>query len=154
MRNKIICYIGLGSNLDNPKLQVTSALNELNQVKEIKLLKHSKLYQTKPVKYYAQADFINAVAKLSTTLDPHKLLDQLQEIETTHLRDRSAIRYGPRTLDLDLLLYGDEIISEERLKVPHPEIASREFVLKPLFEIEPSLIIPGLGKLSVLCSSH
>ncbi|MCG8488411.1 MAG: 2-amino-4-hydroxy-6-hydroxymethyldihydropteridine diphosphokinase, partial [Chromatiales bacterium] len=114
------------------------------------LLDHSSLYRSRPVGPQDQDDFINAVAHLSTALAADSLLDALQQLEQQHHRVRER-RWGPRSLDLDLLLYGDRTIDTPRLKVPHPEIAKRSFVLLPLHEIAPiDLRIPGLGLLQTL----
>ncbi|MES9861821.1 MAG: 2-amino-4-hydroxy-6-hydroxymethyldihydropteridine diphosphokinase [Candidatus Thiodiazotropha sp. LLP2] len=143
----VVAYVGLGSNLDNPKRQVETALAELAKLNDTYLERHSSLYRSKPVGPQDQPDFINAVARLSTTLEPEALLDALQALEQSHHRIRGE-RWGPRSLDLDLLLYGNQFINTPRLKVPHPEIAKRSFVLLPLKEISPTdLSIPGVGPL-------
>ncbi|MES9852528.1 MAG: 2-amino-4-hydroxy-6-hydroxymethyldihydropteridine diphosphokinase [Candidatus Thiodiazotropha sp. L084R] len=143
----VVAYVGLGSNLDNPKRQVETALAELAKLNDTYLERHSSLYRSKPVGPQDQPDFINAVARLSTTLEPEALLDALQALEQSHHRIRGE-RWGPRSLDLDLLLYGNQVINTPRLKVPHPEIAKRSFVLLPLKEISPTdLSIPGVGAL-------
>ncbi|MES9830744.1 MAG: 2-amino-4-hydroxy-6-hydroxymethyldihydropteridine diphosphokinase [Candidatus Thiodiazotropha sp. DIVDIV] len=143
----VVAYVGLGSNLDNPKRQVETALAELAKLNDTYLERHSSLYRSKPVGPQDQPDFINAVARLSTTLEPEALLDALQALEQSHHRIRGE-RWGPRSLDLDLLLYGNQFINTPRLKVPHPEIAKRSFVLLPLKEISPTdLSIPGVGAL-------
>ncbi|MET0120893.1 MAG: 2-amino-4-hydroxy-6-hydroxymethyldihydropteridine diphosphokinase [Candidatus Thiodiazotropha sp. 6PLUC9] len=143
----VVAYIGLGSNLDLPRRQVERALAELARLDGAHLDGHSSLYRSQPVGPQDQPDFINAVARLSTTLEAEILLDALQALEQSHHRIRGE-RWGPRSLDLDLLLYGDQIIKTHRLKVPHPEIARRSFVLLPLKEIAPEdLYIPGVGTL-------
>ena len=150
MNDRVSVYIGLGSNLQNPKRQVETALEELAQLPDTSLLDHSSLYRSRPVGPQDQDDFINAVAHLSTALAADSLLDALQQLEQQHHRVRER-RWGPRSLDLDLLLYGDRTIDTPRLKVPHPEIAKRSFVLLPLHEIAPTdLRIPGLGLLQTL----
>ncbi|MET0088844.1 MAG: 2-amino-4-hydroxy-6-hydroxymethyldihydropteridine diphosphokinase [Candidatus Thiodiazotropha sp.] len=141
-------YIGLGSNLENPRQQVIDALDELNGLEECHVLRCSSLYRTRPVGPQDQPDFINAVAALTTRLEPHALLDALQAIEQRHGRVCSGEHWGPRTLDLDLLLYGEQQIDTSRLQVPHPEMTRRAFVLVPLREIaEEALSIPGAGQL-------
>ena len=135
-------FIGLGSNLDNPKGHVIQALKELNQLTNSQLLLASKLYLSKPVGPQDQDDFVNAVALISTELDAHALLDELQALEQKHQRVRIQ-HWGPRTLDLDLLLYGNQTIHTARLTIPHIEIANRSFVLQPLAEITPELIFPN-----------
>jgi 2-amino-4-hydroxy-6-hydroxymethyldihydropteridine diphosphokinase len=138
----IRAYVGLGSNLENPRQQVTDALRELKEIPNTNLVEHSKLYRSDPVGPPGQPDYINAVACLETSLEPEKLLDQLQAIEQAH--DRVRIQHwGPRTLDLDLLLFGNLIISTERLTVPHAFMNERSFVLYPLAEIAPELHLPN-----------
>ena len=134
----INCYIGLGSNLDNPVRQVLLAIKALEQSPNIQLLQTSSLYKTEPVGYAAQPDFINAVVCVQTILPPEKLLQLLQSVELNQGRQRGSIQFGPRTLDLDLLLYGRETIQMEQLIVPHPRMLTRGFVLYPLAEIAPS----------------
>lgn len=143
-------FIGLGSNLQQPLTQIRDALRELAQLPLSKLIKQSSLYETEPMgppslsgqPDYDQPRYINAVAELETELAPEELLDKLQSIETAHRRVRGEIQWGPRTLDLDLLLYGDETIETERLTVPHPGITERNFVLIPMVEISPELKLP------------
>jgi 2-amino-4-hydroxy-6-hydroxymethyldihydropteridine diphosphokinase len=133
-----LAYIGLGSNLASPIEQVRQALNELATLPLCRLVASSSLYASRPLGPQDQPDFINAVAALETRLSPLALLDQLQALEQQHRRRRQR-HWGPRTLDLDLLLYGNEHINAPRLRVPHPQMASRAFVLAPLTEIAPSL---------------
>ena len=135
-------YIGLGSNLESPIQQVSEALIELNQIPQTRLLQQSKLYRSDPVGPPGQPDYINAVALLETALEPLELLDALQSIENAHQRKRIQ-HWGPRTLDLDLLLYADQQIDLERLQVPHPHMTEREFVLYPLAEIAPKIKLPN-----------
>ncbi|WP_049723824.1 2-amino-4-hydroxy-6-hydroxymethyldihydropteridine diphosphokinase [Gilvimarinus polysaccharolyticus] len=132
------CYIGLGSNLETPVKQVQQALNELAQLPHSQLVNASSLYRSRAVGPGEQPDYINAVAQLTTQLKPLALLDALQAIEQAHQRQR-LVRWGPRTLDLDLLLYDDLSIDNERLTVPHPYLTVRDFVLRPLLEIAPKL---------------
>jgi 2-amino-4-hydroxy-6-hydroxymethyldihydropteridine diphosphokinase len=134
-------YIGLGSNLDDPLSQVRAALTELAQLPHTRLAAVSPLYRTPPMGPADQPDYINAVAALDTELEPLALLDQLQRIELQHGRLRT-LRWGPRTLDLDLLLYGERVISNERLTVPHPGLRERPFVIFPLQAIAPGLVLP------------
>jgi 2-amino-4-hydroxy-6-hydroxymethyldihydropteridine diphosphokinase len=141
-------YIGLGSNLENPRAQVETALRELDQLPESRLIAASSLYQSRPIGP-PQPDYINAVAVLDTALAPLALLDQLQALEQRHERVRLE-RWGPRTLDLDLLLYGDRVIDEPRLQVPHPELTKRNFVLYPLAELAPELTLPSGTPLAAL----
>jgi len=142
-------WIGLGSNLDDPHTQVSTALNELAQLPDSSLIMHSSLYRSDPVGPPGQPDYINAVAALDTQLPPEALLDALQAIEQAHQRVRK-IHWGPRTLDLDLLLYGNETIATPRLSVPHPFMTQRNFVLWPLAEIAPELILPDGHSLQAL----
>lgn len=137
----VISYIALGSNLNEPAQQVTTALSALNDIAECRLLKHSALHKTPPLGPQNQPDFINAVAKIQTKLAAPDLLFALQSLENKHGRVRQQ-HWGPRTLDLDILLYGDSVINSNALIIPHPEITKRDFVLKPLWEIEPALIFP------------
>lgn len=145
----VVCYIGLGSNLDQPVQQVQQALAELTALPACRLQAYSSLYRSAPVGPADQPDYINAVAELHTDLPADELLDALQAIEQAHRRQRTR-RWGPRTLDLDILLYGSTRIDDARLQVPHPEIAKRAFVLYPLAEIAPQLVIPGLGAIADL----
>lgn len=140
-----LAYIGLGSNLEDPLAQVTRALEELGQLPRTQLLKHSALYASKPVGP-AQPDFINAVALLDTQLAPLALLDALQTLEQAHQRVRIE-HWGPRTLDLDLLLYDDHTSRCDRLTIPHPYLNQRSFVLYPLADITPDLHLPDGSRL-------
>lgn len=142
-------YVGLGSNLADPVNQVERALAALARLPETRCEAVSPLYRTPPMGPPGQPDYINAVAALSTTLAPHRLLDELQAIEHAHAR-RRAERWGPRTLDLDILLIGEKVLHDERLTVPHPGLAERAFVLLPLCDIAPDLEVPGQGRASSL----
>ena len=139
-----IAYIALGANLGDPATTVLAAFAALANLPESRVLHCSSLYRTAPVGLADQPEFINAVAKLETTLAPEALLDALHEIEQRFGRVR-AERNGPRTLDLDLLLYDDQFIDLPRLTLPHPRLHLRAFVLQPLAEIAPDLAIPGRG---------
>ena len=143
-------YIGLGSNLNDPELQLKKALAALNEIPGATLGQYSSFYRSEPLGPGDQPYYINAVALLTTDLTPKELLGQLQLIENRQGRVRDGQRWGPRTLDLDLLLYGDEIVDEAVLTVPHPEIRHRNFVLMPLLELDPHIEIPGLGRAEVL----
>jgi len=142
---KVVATIGLGANLDDPAAQVEYALAELNRLPGIRLLARSNLYASAPVGYVDQPDFINAVARVETTLAPRALLAVLLDIEHRHGRERS-FRNAPRTLDLDLLLYGNAHFHEDGLTLPHPRMTARAFVLLPLLEIAPDAVIPGRGR--------
>lgn len=135
-------YIGLGSNLSSPVQQLRRAIAELAQLPETRLVRISPLYCSHPVGPAGQPDYINGVASLDTRLAPLDLLQGLQAIEQAHGRVRDAERWGPRTLDLDLLLYDDEMIDLPQLQVPHPEMVRRSFVLYPLADIAPELVLP------------
>jgi len=141
---RVIAYIGLGSNVGAPQAQVTRALEELGGLPDTRLVRHSSLYQTEPVGLRDQPGFINAVAIVETALSARALLDGLLEIEQRHGRVRT-VKNGPRTLDLDILLYGDARIDEEGLTIPHPRMHERGFVLEPLLEVDADCEIPGLG---------
>lgn len=128
--------IALGSNMADPEAQVSRAFDEIAALPATKLIARSRLYRTKPVGYLDQPDFVNACALVDTTLAPRALLDELLAIEALHGRKRE-IRNGPRTLDLDIILYGDERIEEPGLAIPHPRAREREFVLAPLRDVWP-----------------
>ena len=134
-------YIGLGSNLDQPVDQLTEALVELSAQAHTQVIAQSSLYRSAPVGPQDQPDFVNAVALLETRLSPIELLDFLQSIEQAHQRKRIQ-HWGPRTLDLDILLFNNEVINQPRLSVPHPFMKERGFVLQPLFEIDPQCALP------------
>lgn len=146
---EVTVFIGLGSNLDDPGAQVRKALRELADIPRSRVLAVSSLYRSAPMGPQDQPDYVNAVAQLQTGLTAEQLLDALQAIEQTHGRTRGE-HWGPRTLDLDILLYGDSTLHTERLSVPHPGIAQRNFVLYPLAEIDATLAIPGAGSVQSL----
>lgn len=137
-------FIALGSNLENPKSQVTKAFVELDQLPLSKLLVYSSLYRSAPVGRTDQPDFINAVASIKTKLGPYELLSALLNIEKRHGRTREFPN-APRTLDLDILLYDDLKLHHHNLTLPHPRMSERAFVLYPLREIAPTCHIPGMG---------
>lgn len=143
-------YIGLGSNLEQPQQQVRQALQALARIPQSQLVAHSRLYRSVPLGPADQPDYVNAVAALDTELSAESLLDALQAIEQAQGRVRGAERWGPRTLDLDLLLYGNAVIDSARLTVPHPGLSERNFVLYPLFELAPDLVLPDGHKLREL----
>ncbi|GLR64061.1 2-amino-4-hydroxy-6-hydroxymethyldihydropteridine diphosphokinase [Marinospirillum insulare] len=142
-------WIGLGSNLENPSKQVSDAFLELAKLPKTQLLKASKLWKSKPLGPQDQPDFINAVAEISTELEPLALLHSLQAIEALHQRKREQ-HWGPRTLDLDILLYDEQVLNSEKLTLPHPGIAERAFVLCPLAELNENLYLPNLGSVKQL----
>jgi 2-amino-4-hydroxy-6-hydroxymethyldihydropteridine diphosphokinase len=145
-------YVALGSNLDDPRAQVERAMQELAGLPHTCCVLRSSLYRSRPLGPVQQPDFINAVAGLLTELDPVALLAQLQQLEAKLGRERPAVRWGPRRIDLDLLVHGTETISQPGLELPHPGIAERAFVLVPLAEIAPDLEVPGLGRVRSLLS--
>jgi 2-amino-4-hydroxy-6-hydroxymethyldihydropteridine diphosphokinase len=152
--------VGLGSNLADPKTQLTSALAELDALPQSRCRAHSSIYRSPPMPgagvSVEQPDYLNAVAALDTTLKPGELLAALQEIEHRHQRERNQ-RWGPRTLDLDLLLYGEQQIDSPGLTVPHPGLYERNFVLYPLAELlaeqADDFQVPGRGSLASLLSA-
>ncbi len=146
-------YVGLGSNLNSPVQQVEQALSTLKAIPNTKLISHSSLYQSAPMGPQDQPNYINAAAALDTTLDAEALLTALQSIENQHDRVRDGHHWGPRTLDMDLLLYGEVQQKSIRLTLPHPGLHLRSFVLVPLNEIAPDLIVPGLGKLQKIMNN-
>jgi len=151
----VACYVGLGSNLDQPEIQVKKAIDQLNALPSCHIGKRSSLYLSAPVDDRDQPEFINVVCLVYTTLSARRLLDQLLQIELSHGRMRTADRpKGPRCLDLDLLLYGELQIDEPDLIVPHPRMHQRLFVLLPLSEIAPKLYIPGRGVVYDLINQH
>ena len=147
----VTAYIGLGSNLQQPIQQVKQALLHLAEIPQTRLINASPLYRSAPLGPADQPDYINAVAAVTTRLSPLALLDALQAIERQQGRVREGERWGPRTLDLDLLLYADQQIRNDRLTVPHPGLGERNFVLYPLHDIAgKDLRIPGLDTLEHL----
>jgi 2-amino-4-hydroxy-6-hydroxymethyldihydropteridine diphosphokinase len=137
--------VALGSNLEDPQEQVRRGFEELAALPATRLIARSRLHRTAPVGYADQPDFVNACALLETELAPRALLDALLAIERAHGRVR-AIPNGPRTLDLDIVLYGDRQLHEAGLEVPHPRAHERAFVLEPLLEVWPDAVIPGRGR--------
>lgn len=137
-------FIALGANLDDPVAQVRAAGAALADLPQSKLLRISSLYRTAPVGIHGQPDFINAVAALETQLTPHDLLSALLALEARFGRRRDY-HHAPRTLDLDLLLFDEQVIDSEQLSLPHPRMHLRAFVMAPLVEIAPSCTIPGRG---------
>jgi len=136
--------VGLGANIGEPRRQLLAAIEELMGLPDTQLVLVSGIYRSDPAGYADQPDFLNAVVQLDTELAPEALLDHLQEIENRHGRER-PFPGAPRTLDLDLLLHGNQSIASPRLTVPHPRMHERAFVLEPLTEIAPDIAIPGRG---------
>lgn len=151
MAETVTACVALGSNLDGPRAQVERGLTALATLSKTRLLVRSRLYRTPPWGMLDQPDFINAAARLETTLAPRELLDALLAIEARAGRVRGT-RNGPRTLDLDLLLYGDRVIDEPDLVVPHPRLRERAFVLLPLADVAAELEVPGQGRVADLLS--
>ena len=146
MIDPVIAFVGLGANLGDAAATVRDAMRALDVLPQTRLLRASRLYRSRAWGVETQPDFINAVAMLESRLPARTLLDELLAIERAHGRDRNAeTRWGPRTLDLDLLLHGEAIIDEPGLRVPHPHLHERAFALLPLVEVAPDAVIPGRG---------
>ena len=143
-------YIGVGSNLGEREATIRDALERLAADPELELEAVSAIRETDPVGVVDQPRFLNAAVRLATDLAPKPHLERLLAVEHQLGRVRSGERYGPRTIDLDLLLYGDEIVDEPGLRVPHPRLAERRFVLEPLAELDAGLVVPGLGPIQAL----
>jgi 2-amino-4-hydroxy-6-hydroxymethyldihydropteridine diphosphokinase len=139
-------YVALGSNLDDPREQVERAMAALAGLPDTRLVLRSSLYRARPFGPVEQPDFVNAAAGLLTRLDPAGLLAQLKGLEAQLGRERPVVRWGPRRIDLDLLVHGDARIAEPGLEVPHPGIPERAFVLVPMAEFAPDLVVPGRGR--------
>lgn len=146
----ITVYLALGSNLDDPLSQINSAIEAIKAIPETQYVTSSAFYRTKPLGGLEQPDYLNAVVKIETFLEAELLLDKTQEIETKHGRVRTGQRWGARTLDIDILLFGNQVIQSERLTIPHHGLSVREFMLYPLFDIAPELILPNGVVLSSL----
>lgn len=147
-----VAYVGLGSNIGDPRRQLEAAIEQLKNLPDTNFVLVSALYGSAPLGYADQPDFLNAVARLDTTLSAEQLLENLQKMERQQNRERS-FRNAPRTLDLDLLLYGDRILNTPGLTLPHPRMHERAFVLRPLLELDCDISIPGKGKASALLSA-
>lgn len=139
-------YIGLGSNLGDRELNLLRAVAELGKLPDSKVTGLSPFYETSPVGVTDQPAFVNAVLRLSTRLTPQALFLRLQHIETVVFRRTRMHHWGPRTMDLDLLLYGDQVLTAEELTIPHPRMAERRFVLEPLCKLAPAVRHPVLGR--------
>ena len=145
-------YIALGSNLDGPATQVESAFNALAQLSRCRLVARSRLYRTQPLGPQDQPEFVNAAAGLLTALSPRELLIELKRLEALLGREQPVMRWGPRRIDLDLLVYADARVAQSDLVIPHPGLPERNFVLYPLREIAPELLVPGQGRVSQLAA--
>jgi 2-amino-4-hydroxy-6-hydroxymethyldihydropteridine diphosphokinase len=146
-------YVGVGSNLEDPRAQVQAATARLAQLPRTHLVLASRLYRSRPLGPVAQPDFVNAVAGLLTQLEPGALMRELNSIESAMGRPARHEHWGPRIIDLDLLAQGRERRKEPELTLPHPGIVERNFVLYPLAEIAPDLVLPGLGRVADLAAA-
>jgi 2-amino-4-hydroxy-6-hydroxymethyldihydropteridine diphosphokinase len=148
-------YVGLGSNLGDREGTIGRAVELLGEDPAIEVLAVSSLRETDPVGYLAQPRFLNGACAIGTSLPPRQLLERLLAVEKSLGRTREGPHWGPRTIDLDLLLYGDETVNEPDLVVPHPELAHRAFVLEPLVELDPELALPDGRRLAdILAELH
>ena len=145
-------YVGLGSNLQDPPAQVRAAFDALAAVPQTRLVCRSSLYGSRPMGPVAQPDFCNAAAGLLTELNAATLFQSLRAIERRFGRERNGERWGPRVIDLDLLVYGEERRADPHLTLPHPGIAGRNFVLQPLCDFAPDLLVPGVGRVAALAA--
>ena len=143
-------YLGIGANLGEREQTIRRALAALDAEDGVRVVAVSTLRETEPVGYLDQPRFLNGAAAVETELSPVELLERLLAVERGLGRERAGPRYGPRTIDLDLLLYGDEQVDEPGLTVPHPRLAERRFALEPLAELDPELVVPGRGRVSDL----
>jgi 2-amino-4-hydroxy-6-hydroxymethyldihydropteridine diphosphokinase len=146
-------YVGLGANLGDREATIRRALELLDAAPDVDVVAVSTLRETEPVGYADQPRFLNGVAALETQLGPRAALDRLLEVERALGRSRDGPRWGPRTIDLDLLVHGDEVVEEPGLRVPHPRLAERRFVLEPLAELDAGLVVPGAGSVETLLAS-
>lgn len=145
-------YVALGSNLDDPRAQVGRAFDALATLPDTRLVARSPSYRSAPLGPVSQPDFVNAVAGLLTQLAPRALLDALKSLEAALGREAPVVRWGPRRIDLDLLVHGAARVEEPGLSVPHPGLAERAFVLLPLADVAPDLEVPGLGRVRSLAA--
>ena len=145
-------YVGLGGNIGDRRAHLEQALDLLTREPGIEIVAVSSIRETDPVGYVEQPRFLNAVAALETELAPRELLERLLAVERVLGRERAGPRFGPRTIDLDLLLYGGEVVEEPGLTVPHPRLAERRFVLEPLVELAPDLVLPDGRRVGELLS--
>jgi len=143
----VVAYVGLGSNLGDPAGRLRQAIAALGDISHTRVRRCSSFYRSAPVGMSNQPDFVNAVCEIETALDPAALLQAMLEVERRHGRVRDGEKGGPRTLDLDLLLYGERVLHEPGLDIPHPRLHERAFVLQPLAELLPGMIIPDRGAL-------
>lgn len=148
----IPAFVALGSNLDDPQSQVGRALEALADLPQSRLVSRSSLFRSAPFGPVVQPEFVNAVAGLLTTLDARTMLGELKALERSLGRETPVVRWGPRRIDLDLLIHGDARVDEPGIQVPHPGLTERAFVLVPLAEIAPDLEVPGVGRVRTLAS--
>ena len=149
--SRVTAFIGLGSNLGDPPAQIQCAIQTLAALPTTRFVRRSSLYRNPPAGYLDQPEFVNAVARIETRLAPRDLLEQLLAIERAHGRVRDFPN-APRTLDLDILLYGERTVREPGLTIPHPRMLERAFVLVPLAEIAPDAVVPGGGRIADLAA--
>ena len=146
----MIAYVALGANLGERETALLRAVELLNEEPEVRVVAVSRFRETDPVGFEQQPKFVNAAARIETSLASRELLERLLDIERQLGRTREGPRFGPRTVDLDLLVYGDELVDEPGLTLPHPRLHERRFVLEPLAELDPQLWVPGRGRVSEL----
>jgi 2-amino-4-hydroxy-6-hydroxymethyldihydropteridine diphosphokinase len=146
-------YVGLGANLGSRRETLEEALRLLEDIEGVAVVARSTLRETDPMGVVDQPRFLNGAVALDTELAPEELLEALLAIERRLGRIRHGTRWGPRTIDLDLLLYGDQVVDEPGLDVPHPRLRERRFALEPLAELDPGLVVPGAGKVSELLAA-
>ncbi|SMN15693.1 2-amino-4-hydroxy-6-hydroxymethyldihydropteridinepyrophosphokinase [uncultured Candidatus Thioglobus sp.] len=145
----MLAYIGLGSNLNHPKQQIKDAVMALHTTKDVEVVNLSSLYQSPPVDGSKQPDYINAIVQVNTHLTPLELLYVCQDIEVKQHRVREK-KWGARTIDLDIIIYGVQVVASKQLIIPHPQMMNRAFVLIPLAELEDDLKVPVLGPIQNL----
>jgi 2-amino-4-hydroxy-6-hydroxymethyldihydropteridine diphosphokinase len=146
-------YVGLGANLGERERTIGRALGLLEAQPDVEVVAVSTLRETEPVGYVDQPRFLNGAAAFETNATPRDVLERLLGVERALGRTRDGLRWGPRIIDLDLLLYGEEVVDEPGLRVPHPRLAERRFVLEPLAELDPGLVVPGAGRVETLLAS-
>jgi 2-amino-4-hydroxy-6-hydroxymethyldihydropteridine diphosphokinase len=147
-----LAFVGLGANLGEREETIRRAVKLLGDAPGVRVVGVSSLIETDPVGYLDQPRFVNAAAALETSLRPRELLELLLRIERELGRTRTGPRFGPRTIDLDVLLYGDEVVDEPGLSIPHPRLHERRFALEPLAELDRELVVPGQGSVTALLS--
>ncbi|HEU4654797.1 MAG TPA: 2-amino-4-hydroxy-6-hydroxymethyldihydropteridine diphosphokinase [Steroidobacteraceae bacterium] len=143
-------YVAVGSNLDDPLAQVRSAFDRLVQLPRTRLIAKSRLFRTRPLGNHVQPDFINAMVGMLTQLSARELLQELKSLERSIGREQPIVRWGPRRIDFDISVFGDQVISEDDLTVPHAGVPQRNFVLYPLADIAPTMVVPRLGRVADL----